>query len=81
MEIEYTIDGSILDYSATGNCPENSFTPIHAPIHPTPTRWTSQTHVAVGTWAIIGDTFENCQAVTRRRVHLKISMSTRLLNG
>ena len=33
-------------------------------LHPTSTRRTQQTHVAVGAWAIIGDTFENCQAVT-----------------
>ena len=61
MKIKSTVDGSIRDYSATKNRPENSFAPIHPPVHPTPTRRTSQTGVAVGALAIIGDTLENCQ--------------------
>ena len=64
MKIEYIVDGSICDYSATGNRPE-SFAPIHPPIHAL-TRWQSQTCIAVDTLAIIGDTPENCQAVTDR---------------
>ena len=65
MKIGYIVDSIIGDYSATGNRPENSFAPIHPPIH-APTRWQSQTCVAVDTLAIIGDTPENCQAVTDR---------------
>ena len=63
MKIRCTVDGCNRDYSATGNRPENSFTPIHPPIHPTPTRRTSQIRVVSGTLAIIGDTFKDCQAV------------------
>ncbi len=66
MKIEYIIDDSIRDYSATGNRPENSFTQIHPPVHPTPTRRTSQTRVAAGALAIIVDTPKNCQAVKSR---------------
>ena len=66
MKIEYIIDDSIRDYSATGNRPENSFTPIHPPVHPTPTRRISQTRVTPSTVAIIVDTPEDCQVVTSR---------------
>ena len=58
MKIECTVDGSIRDYSTTGNRPENSLTPVHPPIHLAPTRQQSQTP----TVAIIVDTPENCQA-------------------
>ena len=63
MKIEYTVEDSIRDYSATGNRPENSFAPIHAPVHLTTTRRQTQTRVAAGASAIIVDTLENCQAV------------------
>jgi hypothetical protein len=63
MKIEYIIDDSIRDYSATGNRPENSFTPIHPPVHPTPTRRTSQTRVAAGALVHL--------ALAGHHVHLK----------
>ena len=78
MKIEYIIDDSIRDYSATGNRPANSFTPIHPPVHPTPTRRTSQTRVAISTVAIIVDTPENCQESEFR---LEMATGSGVTNG
>ena len=78
MKIEYIIDDSIRDYSATGNRPENSFTPIHPPVHPTPTRRISQTRVTPSTVAIIVDTPENCQESEFR---LQMSTDLGVTNG